>query len=97
MVSFDRPLADPVRRRSAVQGVVGCRDAIGRLDGVLLDLRKVGFSFITALLAAGAVFGFLGMSTSDKVPPPPIEVRAAVFVILIGLITFFWTLTSRSS
>ncbi len=35
-----------------------CRDAIGRFDQLLQDLRKVGFTLITGLLAAGSFIGY---------------------------------------
>ncbi|HEX9413988.1 MAG TPA: hypothetical protein VF916_10840, partial [Ktedonobacterales bacterium] len=33
-----------------------CRATIGRLDTILEDLRKIGFSLVTALLTANAFF-----------------------------------------
>jgi len=54
-----------------------CRTTIGRLDTILEDLRKLGFSFITALLTAGAILSFLGIQSVDKVPVPPAPTRAA--------------------
>jgi hypothetical protein len=63
-----------------------CRDTIGKLDTILVDLRKVGFSFITALLSAGAFLSFLGISTSKDVPAPPIPTRAAPFVAIMVLV-----------
>ena len=63
-----------------------CRTTIGRLDTILEDLRKLGFSFITALLTAGAILSFLGIQSVDKVPVPPAPTRAAPFLSIVVLI-----------
>ena len=63
-----------------------CRTTIGRLDTILVDLRKLGFSFITALLAAGAILSFLGIQTTTGVSVPPAPTRAAPFVTIVVLI-----------
>src|SRR5207247_1278256 len=63
-----------------------CRSSIGRFDVILVDLRKIGFSLITALLSASAFLGFLGIQTAPTGAAPPIEVRTAVFVTIMGLI-----------
>lgn len=54
-----------------------CRATIGRLDQILEDLRKFGFSIITGLLTAGA---FLGNSTTSP------DLSAAVFITVMVLV-----------
>jgi hypothetical protein len=71
-----------------------CRTTIGRLDNVLVDLRKLGFSFITALLTAGAVLSFLGIQTVANVDVPPIPTRAAPFISIVVLIVALFFLDS---
>jgi hypothetical protein len=63
-----------------------CRSIIGRLDTILVDLRKVGFSLITGLLTASAFLNFLGVSTAQGVLPPPSDIGAAVFIIVMVLV-----------
>jgi hypothetical protein len=63
-----------------------CRSIIGRLDTILVDLRKVGFSLITGLLTASAFLNFLGVPTAQGVPAPPTDVSAAVFIIVMVLV-----------
>jgi hypothetical protein len=53
-----------------------CRNTIGRLDQLLADLRKYGFSIITGLLTAGA---FLGKASTT-------DLSAAVFVTVMVLV-----------
>ena len=62
-----------------------CRATVGRLDTILVDLRKLGFSFITALLTASAFLSFLGVPTKD-VPAPPLVARVAPFIVIMFLI-----------
>ena len=71
-----------------------CRTTIGRLDTVLVDLRKLGFSFITTLLAAGAILSFLGIQTAADVSVPPTPTRAAPFVSIVVLIVALFFLDS---
>lgn len=54
-----------------------CRTTIGRLDTILEDLRKYGFSLVTGLLTASAFFGFT---------TTPVEARAAAFVAIMILV-----------
>jgi hypothetical protein len=68
-----------------------CRTTIGRLDSILVDLRKTGFSFITALLGAGSFLSFLGLKTSTSGTLVPIEARTAIFLVTMVLIAaLFW-------
>lgn len=64
-----------------------CRATIGRLDTILVDLRKLGFSFITALLTASAFLSLLGIPTAQNVPVAPSLIRAAPFLSIVVLIT----------
>ncbi len=68
-----------------------CRTIIERLDGTLEDLRKVGFSFITALLTAGAFLNFLGVQTTTN-KPPSTDVSAAVFIAVMVLVAALFSL-----
>jgi hypothetical protein len=63
-----------------------CRAIIGRLDTILVDLRKVGFSLITGLLTASAFLNFLGIPTTQGVPAPTTDVSAAVFITVMVLV-----------
>jgi nucleoside 2-deoxyribosyltransferase len=63
-----------------------CRTTIGRLDSILVDLRKVGFSIITGLLTAGSFLGFLGLKAPDSAATPA-DVSAAVFIAIMVLVT----------
>ena len=55
------------------------RSVLGAFDNNLHDLRKYGFSFVTALLAAS---GLLSQGSSGYVPP----VKATILVATLGLI-----------
>jgi hypothetical protein len=56
------------------------RSVIARFDNNIHDLRKYGFSFVTALLAAN---GLLSQGGTSVVP---VEVKAAILVATMGLI-----------
>jgi hypothetical protein len=56
------------------------RSVIARFDNNLHDLRKYGFSFVTALLAAN---GLISISQTEVVPA---EVKASILVVTMGLI-----------
>lgn len=60
-----------------------CRSTIGRLDTILADLRKFGFSIITGLLTAAA---FLGVSATQNVPALSTDAGAAVFIVVMVLV-----------
>lgn len=81
-----------------------CRATIGRFDMILEDLRKVGFFLITGLLTAGAFLNFLGVQTTQGVPAPLSDVRAAVFIAIMVLVatlfsvdTYYQVLLSRKN
>jgi hypothetical protein len=67
-----------------------CRATIARLDAILVDLRKVGFSFITALLTATS---FLGL-VDPKTIAAPTPMRAAAFVAIMVLIAALFAIDS---
>src|SRR4030088_5422 len=70
-----------------------CRTTIGRLDGTLVDLRKVGFSIVTGLLTASALLGYLGVPASTTTPIVPIEIRVAGFAVILLLIAVLFSST----
>jgi hypothetical protein len=57
-----------------------CRATIGRFDGLLVDLRKTGFGFVTAIVS-GATFFFV----YDPTKPLPERGKFAVFTIIMVL------------
>jgi hypothetical protein len=57
-----------------------CRKTIGRLDTILTDFRKVGFSIITGLLTAGAFLAIKPESVPSSGSP-------AVFIVVMVLVT----------
>lgn len=58
-----------------------CRATIGRFDGLLVDLRKTGFGFVTAI-GSGATFFFAYDPTKPMVPESG---KFAVFTIIMVL------------
>jgi hypothetical protein len=62
-----------------------CRTTAGRLDTILVDLRKVGFSIITGLLTASAFLNFLGVPTKSG-SDPGTDVSAVVFITVMVLV-----------
>ncbi len=70
-----------------------CRATIGRLDSILVDLRKVGFSIITGLLTAGGFLGFLGIGGKASAAPP--EVSGAVFIAIMILVAALYSVDSN--
>jgi len=69
-----------------------CRTTIGRLDTILVDLRKLGFSFITGLLTAGAFLNFLGVQTTKEVSAPSPDLRAAIFIAIMVLVAALFSI-----
>src|SRR2546428_4703772 len=64
-----------------------CRKTIGRLDGLIQDLRKYGFSLIIGLLSVSAFLGSLGIPVQGVAAAGlPVEVRAALPTAIIVLI-----------
>lgn len=66
-----------------------CRAVVARLDGTLADLRKLGFSFITGLLTAGA---FLGASNGLNAGSTAVALHAGVFIVVMMLIAAVFSL-----
>ncbi len=58
-----------------------CRATIGRFDSIVVDLRKYGFSLITALLGASAFISFSSAS---------LDPATAAFVLIMALITILF-------
>lgn len=69
---------------------VECRTTIGRLDTILVDLRKLGFTFITGLLTAGALLG------SNQTPASPVAFMTIMVLIaaLFAVDTYYSVLLS---
>jgi hypothetical protein len=65
------------------------RSVLERFDNNLHDLRKYGFSFITALLAANGLISIGGTS------PVPLEVKVSILVVTMGLIVTLKLLDSH--
>jgi hypothetical protein len=62
-----------------------CRALIGRLDTILSDLRKYGFTLVTGLFTASALVG--GFSKTDL----PARDRAVVFIgIMVLILVLFY-------
>jgi hypothetical protein len=57
-----------------------CRTTIGRLDSTIADLRKFGFSLVTALITASS---FLGQQAPS--PETNISVSAAIMILIAVL------------
>jgi len=59
------------------------RDLISKLDDILSDLRKYGFTFITALLAADSILGQASSSATLEISP---QVKLATFASTLILV-----------
>jgi hypothetical protein len=82
-----------VLAEDAFAGVVGgdpkdewkeCRVSIDRFDKILVDLRKTGFGFITALVGASALL----IATTASRPPPELQFFAFAIIGLL-IITLY--------
>lgn len=62
-----------------------CRTTIGRFDSILIDLRKYGFSFVTTLLTASALFGIASASDVKA------DAVVAALIIIMALNTLLFT------
>jgi hypothetical protein len=71
-----------------------CRTTVGRLDTILADLRKFGFSLITGLLTASAFLALLGVQTTQNLPTAPIEARVSPFMVIMVLIAALFSVDS---
>jgi hypothetical protein len=60
-----------------------CRATIGRLDTILVDLRKLGFTFVTGLLTASAFVGFSG-SADSPIPKEALNATSLITMFLIA-------------
>ena len=70
-----------------------CRAIIGRLDSILVDLRKTGFAFITALLTASAFLSLLGVPGQNGIATP-IQARGVAFMAIMILIAALFAVDS---
>lgn len=58
-----------------------CRSTIDRFDKILVDLRKTGFSFLTAVVGAAAIWQLSAQNTAANMA----LVKVCVFLIVTGL------------
>ena len=70
-----------------------CWTTIGQLDTILVDLRKLGFSFIVALLSATAYLGFFGIGSAQGVSLPA-TARGSAFVAIMALVVALFLVDS---
>ncbi len=70
-----------------VQGWQKCRETADRLDGILVDLRKYGFTILTGLTTAGSFLGFSSPTKSIQIGV--IVVTMALIVVLYWLDTYY--------
>jgi hypothetical protein len=59
-----------------------CRQTTARLDSILIDLRKYGFSIITGLLTAGSFLGFNSPTASLQV--------GVIIVTMVLIVILYW-------
>src|SRR5262249_40500649 len=71
-----------------------CRATIGRYDNILSDLRKFGFSLISGLITASALFGI--SKTSPEERGAGFFGVAALIVVLFLVDTYYQTLLSSA-
>lgn len=57
-------------------------ESIGRFDGILVDLKKYGFSFVTGLATAQGLFGFTNAN-------PWIRIGAVIMTMLL-VVMLYW-------
>ena len=72
---------------TAFQEWTSCRDVIAKLDDRLTDLRKYGFTLVTALFAVGGLIS-KWMGTSGTILTPSVQF-GVVFVTLILIVTLY--------
>jgi hypothetical protein len=72
-----------------------CRATIARLDTILQDFRKVGFSLITGLFTASAFLNFFGVQTTQGEPATLSGARAAVFIAVMVLVTALFSVDTH--
>ena len=59
-----------------------CRSTTDKLDGILVDLRKYGFSFLTGLTTAGSFLGFAS-------PQQNIQI-GVIIVTMVLVVVLYW-------
>jgi hypothetical protein len=70
-----------------------CRTTIGRLDGILADIRKYGFSLVTLLLTATALVPTANPA-ADRVAASSVVI---VLVIVLFLMDRYWWVLLRTA
>ena len=70
-----------------------CRTTIGRLDGILADIRKYGFSLVTVLLTANALITTANPVT-DRVAASSVVI---VLVLVLFLMDRYWWVLLRNA
>jgi len=66
-----------------------CRQTIGRLDTVIADLRKFGFSLVTVLITAS---GFLGQQASSIESRVSISIAIMILIVSLFAVDRYYTL-----
>jgi hypothetical protein len=71
-----------------------CRETADKFDGILVDLRKYGFTILTGLTTAGS---FLALSPTKSIQIGVIVVTMALIVVLYWLDTYYQSLLYGAS
>lgn len=66
-----------------------CRGTIARLDGVLVDLRKYGFSLVTILITAS---GFFVENTEKQLSLPAVSIGIMVLITALFAVDRYYTI-----
>lgn len=72
-----------------------CRVTVGRMDTLLQDLRKFGFSLVTGLLTASGIVG--GIAGNRDLLPPAAVVVMVLVLALFGVDTFYQVVLSGAA
>jgi hypothetical protein len=72
-----------------------CRETIDRFDGILVDLRKYGFSILTGLTTTGSFLGFSAPTANIQIGV--IIVTMALIMVLYWLDIYYRSLISDSA
>jgi hypothetical protein len=72
-----------------------CRETIDRFDGILVDLRKYGFSILTGLTTAGSFLGFSAPTANIQIGV--IIVTMALIMVLYWLDIYYQSLIFEAS
>ena len=70
-----------------------CRAIIGRFDGILSNLRKYGFTLVTGLFTASALFGGFGNATTKVRDVAVVFIGIMVLILVLFFVdTYYETL-----